>query len=48
MNGRVLVVDDEDVVIRSCRRILSDSGFEVDAATDGSAALEKIGQVPVG
>ncbi len=44
MNGRVLVVDDEDVVIRSCRRVLSDSGFEVEAATDGSAALEKIGQ----
>ena len=42
MNARVLVVDDEEVVVFSCRRILVDAGFEVESAQDGKTALEKI------
>ncbi len=42
MNGRVLVVDDEEVVVRSCQRILVDAGIEVEAARAGDEALQKI------
>jgi DNA-binding NtrC family response regulator len=42
MSARILVVDDEEIVIRSCLRILGDSGYELDAAQDGSMALKKI------
>ena len=42
MNSRILVVDDEEIVIRSCTRILSGHGYEVDSATGGREALQKI------
>jgi DNA-binding NtrC family response regulator len=43
MKARILVVDDEEIVIRSCLRILGDDGdCEVEAAQDGLAALRKI------
>jgi DNA-binding NtrC family response regulator len=42
MNGRILVVDDEEIVIRSCLRILSGGNFQVDAARDGLEALRAI------
>jgi DNA-binding NtrC family response regulator len=45
MNGRILVVDDEEIVIRSCQRILADGHFQVDAAHDGLEALKKINEV---
>jgi DNA-binding NtrC family response regulator len=45
MNGRILVVDDEEIVIRSCQRILADGEFQVDAAHDGVEALKKINEV---
>ncbi len=45
MNGRILVIDDEEIVIRSCQRILADGDFQVDAAHDGLEALEKINEV---
>ena len=45
MNGRILVVDDEEIVIRSCQRILADGDFQVDAAHDGLEALKKINEV---
>jgi DNA-binding NtrC family response regulator len=44
MNGRILVVDDEEIVIRSCQRILSSGDFQVDAAHNGLEALEKINE----
>ena len=43
MKARILVVDDEEIVIRSCLRILGDDGdCEVEAARDGLEALKKI------
>jgi len=43
MKARILVVDDEEIVIRSCVRILGDDGeSEVEAAQDGMEALRKI------
>ena len=42
MNGRILVVDDEEIVIQSCLRVLSGGGYRVDAARDGLEALKAI------
>jgi two-component system cell cycle sensor histidine kinase/response regulator CckA len=38
--GAILVVDDEEVVRRVMRRVLSRRGFEVHEAADGASALE--------
>lgn len=42
MSARILIVDDEEIVIRSCLRILSDSSYIVDHIQDGWEALRKI------
>jgi DNA-binding NtrC family response regulator len=42
MNGRILIVDDEEIVIRSCLRILAAENYEVDTSNDGLDALGKI------
>ena len=42
MKGRILVADDEEIVIQSCLRVLSGGGFQVDAARDGLEALRAI------
>lgn len=42
MSARILVVDDEEIVIRSCLRILGDGDYEVEAVQDGWEALRKI------
>jgi len=43
MKARILIVDDEEIVIRSCLRILGDDGdCEVEAVQDGLEALKKI------
>jgi DNA-binding NtrC family response regulator len=39
MKGRILIVDDEEIVLRSCQRILRDDGYQIDVARDGLAAL---------
>jgi len=39
MKGRILLVDDEEIVLRSCQRILRDGDYEIDVARDGLAAL---------
>ena len=39
----ILVVDDDDLFLQYCKRILSDSGMLVDLAGDGLQALEKAG-----
>ena len=44
MNGRILVVDDEEIVIQSCLRVLSGCGFQIDAARDGLEALSMINE----
>jgi DNA-binding NtrC family response regulator len=43
MKARILVVDDEEIVVRSCLRILGDAGdYDVEAVRDGLEALKKI------
>ena len=42
MSARILVVDDEEIVIRSCLRILADTDYTVDVARGGAEALQKI------
>ena len=37
----ILVVDDDDLFLQYCKRILSDSGMLVDLAGDGLQALEQ-------
>lgn len=42
MSGRILVVDDEDTLRMMLRTRLVSSGFEVETATDGDEALERM------
>jgi len=44
MKRRILIVDDEEIVVRSCLRILSGDKFEVDVANNGLEALIKVGE----
>ena len=44
MKGRILIVDDEDIVLRSCRRILGEERYEIEAARDGASALALVSQ----
>jgi CheY-like chemotaxis protein len=39
---RVLIVDDEAVVVRVLKLVLERSGYEVESRPDGQAALERI------
>ena len=41
---RILVVDDDATVRQSCRRILSEHGYEVEAAASGTDALQRARQ----
>ncbi len=47
MTARILVVDDEEIVIRSCLRILGGGTNHVEAVQDGVEALRKIDENPV-
>jgi EAL domain-containing protein (putative c-di-GMP-specific phosphodiesterase class I) len=40
--GRVLLVDDEIQLLRAYRRVLESAGFEVDVASNGQEALERL------
>ncbi len=40
--ARILVVDDEAIVRRSCSAVLAEEGHDVSSASTGSEALEKI------
>jgi DNA-binding NtrC family response regulator len=42
MSGRILIVDDEEIVLKSCLRILGDGNYELEAVQDGLEALRKI------
>jgi DNA-binding NtrC family response regulator len=42
MSAKILIVDDEEIIIRSCQRILGDGNYDVDAVMDGWEALRKI------
>ena len=39
---KILVVDDDAIVVKSCRRILEAEGFEVTSVPSADEALEKI------
>jgi two-component system sensor histidine kinase/response regulator len=41
MKGRLLFIDDEDIVLRSCRRIFGGEGVEIETAVSGDEGLEK-------
>jgi DNA-binding NtrC family response regulator len=42
MSARILVIDDEEIVLRSCQRILSDSERAVDLAQDSREGLNMV------
>src|ERR1035437_5794157 len=42
MSARILVVDDEEIVIKGCLRILSGANYQVEAVQDGREALRKV------
>ncbi len=44
MNMRILVVDDEQAVRESLRRSLSFNGYDVELASDGQEAIDKVHQ----
>jgi DNA-binding NtrC family response regulator len=46
MSARILVVDDEDIVIKSCLRVLDGAGYQVEAVQDGREALRKVEEIP--
>ena len=43
MKGRILLVDDEDIVLRSCQRILGGT-YDIDIAHNGLEALGKVNE----
>ena len=42
MSARVLVVDDEEIVVKSCLRILEGGGYDLEGTHSGAEALRKI------
>ncbi len=44
MNGRILIVDDEEVVRHVLRSALEDSGYEVVEASNGTEAISHLGK----
>lgn len=44
MKKRILIADDEEIVIRSCLRILSADKFQIEIARNGLEAVEKIAE----
>ena len=45
--GKILVVDDEDIVRTSCSRTLTPGGFEVKLAKNGREGLKMMGEESV-
>jgi DNA-binding NtrC family response regulator len=46
LEPRILVVDDEEIVCESCKRILEEEGYEVETAVSGGEAFEKMKDRP--
>jgi DNA-binding NtrC family response regulator len=46
MSARILIVDDEDIVVHSCKRILEGADHRLDSASSGWEALRKIEETP--
>jgi len=45
-DNTILIVDDEDIVLESCRRVLEADGFETMVASSAEEALEMMGHSP--
>jgi len=45
--GRVLVVDDEEIVRNSLQRVLKEAGYDVVTAANGQEALDKVSQLKI-
>jgi len=43
-NGRILVMDDEDIIRQFLHQELTEVGYEVEVSSDGAQAVEKYGQ----
>ncbi len=46
MSARILIVDDEEIVVRSCQRILAAGGHRIDSASNGFDALRLVDENP--
>jgi len=46
MEDRILIVDDEEHILRALKRTLMDEDYVIDKALDGEEALEMIGKRP--
>jgi len=44
MKKRILIADDEEIVIQSCLRILSEDKFQIEIARNGLEAIEKVAE----
>lgn len=42
MIARILVIDDEEIILKSCLRIFTDKDYHVETVPNGMAALRKI------
>ena len=42
VKARILVVDDEALVLDSCRKVLNDAGYAVETASGGQEAIDKL------
>lgn len=40
--GKILLVDDKEYIRDFCQQVLSNAGYSVDTAADGTEALEKV------
>ena len=45
-SAKILVVDDEEIVLLSCERILAEEGYEVHTRLSGKEALELLQEEP--
>src|ERR1051326_5284905 len=43
---RILVVEDDDLILELVSSALREDGFDVDTATNGAEAITKIGDIP--
>ena len=39
---RILIADDEEIIIQLIRRVLTDKGYDVETAENGTVAVEKL------
>src|SRR5512133_1888807 len=46
--GRILVVDDEPIQLRTCKRVLTRCGYEVEVTSSGLEACQRVAQAAAG